>query len=113
MNLTDMLKLVTILGFVLNNQKFDNEKDSETGRAMNETLLEIFATLLANTGDADFIVEMLASGRTGDGGELTEQDKAQLDDIRTAVDAVNGHDARSNYVETKDDPTQQNEDAKS
>jgi len=92
MNLTSMLKIITILGWLLQHTKLDDSADQETRRLMNRSLLDIFAEVLSESDDAEFVVGVLAAGKDEDAGPEAEK---MLDDIKTAIEDATAAEAEN------------------
>ena len=61
MNVKQELKLITILGWLLNNVKLDDEHDRPLQRKMNQSLLDLFAEVLSESADKAFVQELLTA----------------------------------------------------
>lgn len=90
MNLTSMLKLITIIGWVLGQAKPETDEEKDLQKKMNDSLLEIFAEVLSESNDPDFVCGVLDAATVEDGREEAKQ--AALDEIREAVEEANAAD---------------------
>jgi tetrahydromethanopterin S-methyltransferase subunit H len=77
MNLLIFLKLVAILGFILEHTDVP-EENRGTKRKMNETLMDIFADLVAESGNPQLLKAM---------GEALDEAIAEADKKGEAADA--------------------------
>jgi len=76
MDTKDLLILITILGFLLTHAKLDGEEDEDTRKSMNNTLMEIFAKLLAEAAGPEVIERLDAIVAANDEDAKPSQDDA-------------------------------------
>jgi len=97
MNLTSMLKLITVVGWTLGQLKPTTDQSKAMQKTMNVALLDIFAELLSQSNDPEFVCGVLAAGQDG---EATPESEALLTEISEAITAAaeaenQGEDAKS------------------